>query len=149
MSAETKMKIRLSVVLGALSAPAFAQGSVTLYGVLDEGLNYTSNVGGYSMMEMASGFPHGSRWGLKGSEDLGGGVKAVFQLENGFDVVAAARTRAGCCSDGRPMWAFPATASARSPLAGNMTRWSISWRRIPQAAPGAATCLPTRTTTTT
>eukprot|EP00952_Eustigmatos_sp_NYUAD-ZCMA_P012266 49332-Eustigmatos_ZCMA.PRE.1 len=35
---------------------------------------------------MASGFPHGSRWGLKGAEDLGGGVKTVFQLENGFDV---------------------------------------------------------------
>jgi len=86
MSAETKMKIRLSALLCALSAPAFAQGSVTLYGVLDEGINYTSNVGGHSMVEMASGFPHGSRWGLKGTEELGGGVKAVFQLENGFDV---------------------------------------------------------------
>lgn len=35
---------------------------------------------------MASGFPHGSRWGVKGTEDLGGGVKTLFQLENGFDV---------------------------------------------------------------
>jgi predicted porin len=36
--------------------------------------------------EMASGYAQGNRWGLKGSEDLGGGTKAVFQLENGFDL---------------------------------------------------------------
>ncbi len=34
---------------------------------------------------MASGFAQGSRWGLKGTEDLGGGLKALFQLENGFN----------------------------------------------------------------
>jgi predicted porin len=72
--------------LCASSAPAWAQGSVTLYGVLDEGINYTNNVGGHSQVAMASGFPHGSRWGLKGTEELGGGTKAIFQLENGFDV---------------------------------------------------------------
>lgn len=88
MSRKTDLMIRSSVVLalGAMSASAFAQNSVTLYGILDEGINYTSNVGGHSHFEMASGFPHGSRWGLKGAEDLGGGVKAIFQLENGFDV---------------------------------------------------------------
>ncbi|MGN8063418.1 porin [Ralstonia sp. 22111] len=82
------MKTRLFVALAscAVTAPAFAQSSVTLYGVLDEGLNYTNNVGGHSQVAMASGFPHGSRWGLKGSEELGGGVKTIFQLENGFDV---------------------------------------------------------------
>ena len=82
------MKVRLSLVavLLATSGVASAQSMVTLYGVLDEGLNYTSNVGGHRLVEMASGFPHGSRWGLKGTEDLGGGMKAIFQLENGFDV---------------------------------------------------------------
>jgi predicted porin len=73
--------------LAALTTPAaFAQSSVTLYGVLDEGIDYTNNVGGSAVWEMASGYAQGSRWGLKGSEDLGGGTKAVFQLENGFDV---------------------------------------------------------------
>jgi predicted porin len=88
MSQETSMKIRLFAALAACAAatPAFSQSSVTLYGVLDEGINYTSNVKGHSQVSMASGFPHGSRWGLKGTEDLGGGVKTVFQLENGFDV---------------------------------------------------------------
>ncbi|WP_153100281.1 porin [Paraburkholderia hayleyella] len=65
---------------------AFAQSSMTLYGVLDEGLNYTSNVKGHSVWEMASGYAQGSRWGIKGVENLGGGMKAVFQLENGFDI---------------------------------------------------------------
>ncbi len=88
MSEETDMKTRLLVafVSCAVAAPTFAQSSVTLYGVLDEGLNYTTNVGGHSQVAMASGFPNGSRWGVKGAEDLGGGVKTVFQLENGFDV---------------------------------------------------------------
>jgi predicted porin len=71
----------------SLSTPsAFAQSSVTLYGVLDEGIDYTNNAQGGAVWEMASGYAQGSRWGLKGSEDLGGGNKAVFQLENGFDV---------------------------------------------------------------
>ncbi|WP_439893313.1 porin (plasmid) [Ralstonia sp. 25C] len=83
-------KVALGSALGSsialmLSAPAFAQSSVTLYGVIDQGINYTNNVGGKSLVEMASGFAQGSRWGLKGSEDLGGGTKALFQLEGGFN----------------------------------------------------------------
>ncbi|WP_455288292.1 porin [Cupriavidus necator] len=74
------------------SASAFAQSNVTLYGVIDEGINYTNNVGGEHLTEMASGFAQGSRWGLKGTEDLGGGIKALFQLENGFN---ASTGRAG------------------------------------------------------
>ena len=45
----------------------------------------TNNVGG-SAWQMASGFAQGSRWGLKGTEDPGGGYSALFQLENGFNV---------------------------------------------------------------
>ncbi|MCC8395347.1 porin [Paraburkholderia sp. MMS20-SJTR3] len=71
----------------SLAAPsAFAQSSVILYGVLDQGINYTNNAGAGAVWEMASGYAQGSRWGIKGAEDLGGGVKAIFQLENGFDV---------------------------------------------------------------
>ena len=72
--------------LSAFAVPAFAQSSVTLYGIIDEGFNYTNNVQGSHVYELASGYAQGSRWGLKGSEDLGGGLKAVFQLENGFNV---------------------------------------------------------------
>lgn len=68
------------------AAPAFAQTSVTLYGVIDEGFDYTNNVLGSHNYALQSGLAQGSRWGLKGAEDLGGGLRAIFQLENGFNV---------------------------------------------------------------
>ncbi|WP_322070533.1 porin [Paraburkholderia bannensis] len=67
---------------------AMAQSSVTLYGVLDDGINYTSNSGGHAAWQMASGDLAVSRWGLKGSEDLGGGLHAVFDLDSGFNLPA-------------------------------------------------------------
>ncbi|MPV67344.1 porin [Burkholderia sp. BE17] len=80
---------RLLLALGVMSAcagGAHAQSSVTLYGLIDEGLNYTNNAGGHSLYAMSSGDAQGSRWGLKGTEDLGGGLSALFQLESGLNV---------------------------------------------------------------
>ncbi|MFM0262949.1 porin [Paraburkholderia sediminicola] len=79
-------RIVVAVISAALAVPAFAQNTVTLYGVIDEGLDFTNNVGGKQVYELQSGYAQGSRWGLKGAEDLGGGLKAVFQIENGFNV---------------------------------------------------------------
>ncbi|HWT34897.1 MAG TPA: porin [Paraburkholderia sp.] len=78
-------------VLGALAAStAHAQSSVTLYGIIDAGLMYTNNVqkSGKSgaLWQATSGTINGSRFGLRGAEDLGGGYKAIFVLENGFNV---------------------------------------------------------------
>lgn len=81
-----KNKIIALAVFAACAGPAFAQGNVTLYGLVDEGIDYTNNVGGSHVYELQSGYAQGSRWGMKGADDLGGGLKAVFQLENGFDV---------------------------------------------------------------
>jgi predicted porin len=72
-------------VLAVVSGMAQAQSSVTLYGVFDDGIDYVSNSKGKPLVSMVSGEINGARWGLKGEEDLGGGYKAVFQLENGFD----------------------------------------------------------------
>lgn len=70
------------------SGSAFAQSSVTLYGLIDAGVTYTNNVvtptGHGATVQFISGSSQGDRWGLKGSEDLGGGLKAIFVLENGF-----------------------------------------------------------------
>lgn len=71
-------------VLGATSI-AHAQSSVTLYGIIDESVTFLHNQGGKNQWATLAGNLQGSRWGLKGSEDLGGGMKAIFQLENGFD----------------------------------------------------------------
>jgi GBP family porin len=70
----------------ALAATAHAQSSVTLYGLIDAGLTYTNNQGGSSNVQMTSGSVNGGRFGLRGSEDLGSGLKAIFVLENGFSI---------------------------------------------------------------
>ncbi len=77
----------LSLALLGAAGAAHAQNSVTLYGVIDTAIAYTHGVNGTgtNQWQMNSGNIQGSRWGLKGAEDLGGGLKAVFQLENGFN----------------------------------------------------------------
>ncbi|MCC8405927.1 porin [Paraburkholderia sp. MMS20-SJTN17] len=82
------MKKSLIVVAAAASfaSVAHAQSSVTLYGLLDAGLTYTSNVAHNSKWAAGSGGIDQSRFGLRGSEDLGGGLKAIFTLESGFNI---------------------------------------------------------------
>lgn len=83
-------------VLGAIAGAAQAQTSVTIYGIVDTGITYSNKVstanGGPngtssangSKFAVNSGVIQGSRLGFKGVEDLGGGLKALFQLEAGF-----------------------------------------------------------------
>ncbi|WP_321910629.1 porin [Paraburkholderia sp. J11-2] len=73
------------VTLALVAGSAAAQSSVTLYGVADTFYQYLDN-GGKHSYSMRSGGNTGSMVGLKGNEDLGNGVKAVFDLENGFNV---------------------------------------------------------------
>ncbi|WP_460911163.1 porin [Paraburkholderia jirisanensis] len=85
-------------LLGAFgtSMTASAQSSVTLYGVVDNSVQYIHNAGGKSTrFAMQSGSQTASRWGMVGSEDLGGGMKAVFRLENGFNVDTGALGQGG------------------------------------------------------
>ena len=86
-----KKSLLALAALGAFAGVAHAQSSVTLYGIIDEGVNWTSNTRvapgqGKQLWNLSSGVLQGSRWGLRGTEDLGGGLKAIFTLENGFDV---------------------------------------------------------------
>lgn len=73
----------------AVSAQAFAQSSVTLYGVVDTGIGYIHNsqspTGNQSTQVKFGGALMGSRWGVRGVEDLGSGLKAIIQLENGYN----------------------------------------------------------------
>jgi predicted porin len=81
-------------ILLSIAGTATAQGSVTLYGIVDAGITYRSNertgvAGGYhghSNVGITSNNRSGSRWGLKGREELGNGLAAIFVLEDGFDV---------------------------------------------------------------
>lgn len=84
-----------SALLSTMAIDAHAQSSVTLYGIIDAGFTYTSNQGGKTGWQAVSGNESGSRWGLLGAEDLGGGTKAIFRLENGFNVETGALGNGG------------------------------------------------------
>ncbi|MDN7182536.1 porin [Caballeronia sp. SEWSISQ10-4 2] len=81
-----KTKLLCATLFVTTSGLAHAQSSVTLYGLIDYGINYQSNSGGGRVIAGSSGIMQGSRWGFKGVEDLGGGLSAIFTLENGFDL---------------------------------------------------------------
>ncbi len=84
--------------LGTLAGAAHADSGVTLYGVADINIEYVSSLGaqtpsaangfnagpGNSAFRLTSGGLAGSRWGLRGVEELGNGLKALYVLENGF-----------------------------------------------------------------
>jgi predicted porin len=98
-----KNKLIGMAALAVVSGAAHAQSSVTLYGIIDVGINYNSNAGGHSDYFMSSGVNNGSRWGLRGAEDLGGGLKAIFDVENGFDVTSGKAVQGGL-EFGRQAW---------------------------------------------
>lgn len=83
--------------VAALPALAAAQ-SVTLYGVVDSGIEYVNNVGpakhGVARLQGTTATTP-SRWGLRGTEDLGSGLKSVFVLESGFGSDTGASTMGG------------------------------------------------------
>jgi len=62
-------------------AHAQSHSSVTLYGLADVGITSVSGLKAGTVTQVASGIMEGSRWGMKGTEDMGGGYKAIFTLE--------------------------------------------------------------------
>jgi GBP family porin len=85
-----KKTLMVAALTGVFATAAHAQSSVTLYGLIDAGITYTNNQHGHSNWQETDGAVNTSRWGLRGSEDLGGGLKAIFVLENGFNVTSGA-----------------------------------------------------------
>jgi len=81
-----KKGILALAVMGAFSGAALAQSSVTLYGVVDVNVQMRDPASGNSTVGINSSHQAGSRWGLRGTEDLGGGLRGIFTLEGGFDV---------------------------------------------------------------
>jgi predicted porin len=76
----------IAIGLITLGSQAQAQSSVTLYGIIDTGVQYVHNNNGQAtQIALTSGNDLGTRLGFKGEEDLGGNLKAIFRLENGYD----------------------------------------------------------------
>ncbi|WP_144109564.1 porin [Paraburkholderia sp. BCC1886] len=88
---------KTTLIFGALtmlSAGAYAQSNVTLYGSIDEGVTYTSNIKGHGTASVGPvAVP--DFFGFRGSEDLGGQWKAIFALQEGFLSNTGASTIAG------------------------------------------------------
>jgi len=99
------------VAMAVMAVAGAASAQVTLYGTIDAALAY-SDVGGVTKTKMNSGTMNGSRWGMKGTEDLGGGLNAVFQLEGGFNIDNAT---------GAQGLATPALATSAGPVAGDVS----------------------------
>jgi predicted porin len=104
-----------------VTSVAHAQGSVTLYGVLDAGIGYVNSVatspsarGGHKF-QAVSGIGTGDRFGLRGSEDLGDGNSAIFVLEDGFNVFN------GTSLQGGRLFGRQAFAGLSSRKAGSIT----------------------------
>ncbi|WP_423194726.1 porin [Cupriavidus sp. H18C2] len=88
----------VALAAAMLAAPAtHAQSSVTLYGVADAGIEFLTHAdaANHSLTRMASGNLSGSRWGIRGTEDLGNGLQALFVLESGFDIDAGTSAQGG------------------------------------------------------
>ena len=81
-SAAALAAIPLAMAMGQAHAQT---ANVTLYGIVDVGVQHVNGVKGGSITQVASGIMEGSRWGLRGTEDLGGGYKTMFVLENRFE----------------------------------------------------------------
>ncbi|MFO1428340.1 MAG: porin [Steroidobacteraceae bacterium] len=113
------MKKSLLAVAVAAALPTFAQAqsSVTLYGVMEVAVQYSdaqSNATiaantvseGEGGLRLVSGQSSGSRFGIRGTEDLGGGLQAVFTIENGLNVDTGASRRERVLN--RQAFAWPA-----------------------------------------
>nr|WP_245964719.1 porin [Trinickia dinghuensis] len=108
---------------------ASAQSSVTLYGILDTGIEMVTHADAAGdrvvrMPGLTGSMP--SRWGLRGKEDLGGGLATIFTLENGFN------TRAGDINQGGRLFGRQAWVGLSSPYGAltfgrqyTMTLWAI------------------------
>lgn len=120
-----KKSLLALAVLGAFAGVASAQSSVTLYGIIDMNLqrNDPKAAGVASTTGVNSGHQSGSRFGFRGSEDLGGGLSAIFTIEGGYSGDTGASGQGGLLF-GRQVWAGLRSSSAGALALGRMASFS-------------------------
>jgi len=116
-----KKSLLVAALIAGFAGVAQAETSVTLYGIVDAGIGYERVKGsdeGESFKAtrtgLLSGLQSANRWGLKGTEDLGQGLQAVFVLENGFDLGN------GVAAQGNRMFGRQATVGLKSDAWGQL-----------------------------
>ncbi len=98
-----KNKLLFLTAATLCSVEVHAQSNVTIYGIIDEYVGYIKNGDGKNVLSLNDGGLLKSRIGFRGSEDLGGGYKANFDLENGFYGNTGAQTQSARLFD-RQAW---------------------------------------------
>lgn len=121
-----KKTLIAAALLSGFAATAQAQSSVTLYGIVDAGFMNAKTDGQSSISGINSGIAGGSRFGFRGSEDLGNGLKANFQLENGFNVDDGQQGQSGRLF-GRQAWVGLSSASLGELRLGRQDSFSFGW----------------------
>ena len=83
---KSTLALAMAAVFLVVSPAVHAQSNVQVYGLIDAGVEYVNHAGpnGGSVERVISGGKNTSRWGFRGSEDLGDGLKAVWNLEGGI-----------------------------------------------------------------
>ncbi len=105
---------------------AQAQSNVTIYGSLDAGMAYVNNQGGNANWIAQQGATQPDRWGFRGVEDLGGGNRAIFQLENGFSTLSGNTVKAGAMFN-RQSWVGLQSDKMGTLTIGHMTTFNFDW----------------------
>ncbi len=116
----------LGVACGTASSAAHAQSSVTLYGSLDAGVGYVSNLHGSSAFIAEQGTLQADRFGLIGVEDLGAGRSALFRLESGF-VTTTGASASSTSFFNRQAYVGLSDPAAGTVTLGRQTDWNFDW----------------------
>lgn len=123
-----KKKLLAASIATLFAGVAHAQTSVTLYGIADGNVRFDHTAIG-TLKSVGSGGESGSRWGLRGTEDLGNGIRANFVFEQGVDLsdnsvpqgdVAATTSGNAASSTGGRMFSRTATVGIGSAAAGDL-----------------------------
>ena len=126
------MKQLSIALLAALSvtATAYAESSVTVYGRIDVGVgaSHVDNGLGSTVnnVEMISGGGTSNRIGIKGTEDLGNGYKVKFVLENGFDSDSGAEGSDGLAFSREATLQIESPYGILAPVIPGQFHWSVA-----------------------
>ncbi len=124
-----KKTLLAAALIVGFAGVAQAETSVTMYGILDTGYGY-SNVkyskNGVVIQNTNSGLRgdgvfNGNRWGVRGSEDLGNGLRAIFNLEAGFDIGNGKQAQSSPGEAGDRLWGRQAWLGLASDNWGTLT----------------------------
>lgn len=124
------IKTALALAACCAATSAFAQSSVTLFGLIDTTIRYSTNDNraGDNKLQMMDGYLTGNRWGLRGTEDLGGGTQAIYMLESGFS------PDTGALQQGGRLFGRQAYVGFKMPYGGQLTmgrQYTIAAEIIP------------------